>query len=261
MILYKYVSYEVGMKIIENNSVGFSLPCNFNDPFELEAAYPSEEGENPLELMFNGIRSWAKKDIWKRSTGILSLTRQPLNSLMWAHYGSQHTGIVIGIDSDIEEFTCEKTNLVPVQYGSVIYTDKKPDSSFLSKPTEEIEVGGTFHFPYGQLERLQRKFLFKPRCWSYEEEVRIAKCLKGIENSKNITSGTFSEINVEGTPLYLLPLPEGTIKEIYLGVRSNAMKSNEEQAFFTSVKKYQPKARIFECCISKFSWNLERSEL
>ncbi|MPY25008.1 DUF2971 domain-containing protein [Shewanella sp. YLB-07] len=249
------------MKIIENNSVGFSQPCNFNDPFELEASYPSEGGDNPVDSLFKGVRSWIKKDIWKRTTGILSLTRQPLNPLMWAHYSVEHTGMVIGFDSNIEAFTCEDTNLVPIQYGSVIYTGKKPDSRFLSKPTETMEVGGTFHFPYGQLERLQRMFLFKPMCWSYEEEVRIVKCLKGVDKTPSIKSGEFSEIEVSGRPIYLLSLPKGTIKEIYLGVRSSTLKSTGDHELYKVAKEHQPKAKIFACTISKSSWSLECSEL
>lgn len=106
MILYKYVSHEVGMKIIQNCSVGFTRPEHFNDPFEVEAAYHSVQGENPIGVMNNTQRS-IKKSIWKKTTGILSLTRQPLNPLMWAHYGCEHKGMVVGIDSSISEFTCE----------------------------------------------------------------------------------------------------------------------------------------------------------
>lgn len=257
MILYKYVSHEAGMKILENNSVGFSQPSSFNDPFELEAAYPSEDGSNPMDALFYDLQMCGKKNTWKRNTGILSLTRQPLNSLMWAHYGVNHTGMVVGIDASVKEFTCEKTNLVPVQYGSVIYTDSKPDSHFLSKPTETLNVGGTFHFPHGQLERLQRMFLFKPMCWSYEEEVRVVKCLKGIEDDKNIASGSFAEIEVSDKPLYLLDLPTGTIKEVYVGARSYVSETKHAKHFLSTVKARQPGISVFGCRISKSSWNLE----
>lgn len=57
MILYKYVSHDVGMKILEYGSVGFTQPCHFNDPFEVEASYPSTEGSNQIEVMLNGIRN------------------------------------------------------------------------------------------------------------------------------------------------------------------------------------------------------------
>ncbi|MCX5866030.1 MAG: DUF2971 domain-containing protein [Proteobacteria bacterium] len=250
------------MKIIEKNSVGFSRPCDFNDPFELAASYPSEEGKNPIDFMFNEIRTWAKKDIWNRNTAILSLTRQPLNALMWAHYGEEHKGLVIGFDAKINEFTCDKTNLVPVQYGNVIYTNKKPDTPFLSKPTEAIKVGETFHFRCDQLERLQRTFLFKPACWSYEEEVRIAKCIKGIEKSKTLKSGTFSEIKVDERPLYLLHIPKGAIKEIYVGVRrSQAMDLKNAKGFISTARKHQPDIKLFGCNISKCSWELESFDL
>lgn len=261
MILYKYVSHDAGMKILQNGSVGFTQPCNFNDPFEVEAAYPSTEGDNPIDVMLNRIRNSGKKSIWKENTGILSLTRQPLNPLMWAHYGREHTGMVIGIDSAISEFTCEETNLVPIQYGSVIYTNIKPDSPFLSKPTEPIEAGGTFHFPKGQLERLQRMFLYKPSCWAYEEEVRVAKCLKGIEDGTSIKSGTFTKICVGGRPLYLLNLPKDAIKEVYVGARSEYLDANKALGLIQDIRKHQPQVNVYGCGISNSSWSLDSFEL
>jgi DUF2971 family protein len=260
MILYKYVSKDVGIEIIKKNSIGFSNPCDFNDPFELEAAYPSIKKDN-LDDLFRGPMIWVKKHIWKHSTGILSLTRQPLNPLMWVKYGKEHTGMVIGLDSSINEFTCEDTNLLPVQFGSVIYTNSKPDSPFLSKPTEILMVGSTFHFPIGQLECLQRMFLFKPMCWSYEEEVRIAKCLDGIEKNKNIQSGSFSKIKVDDRPIYLLNLPKNTIKEIYIGTRSELRDNEKALGFLKLVKDYQPQAKTYRCGISNTSWSLESFDL
>ena len=256
MILYKYVSHTAGMKILENNSLGFTQPCHFNDPFELEASYPSPNG-NTFKDVIDDIRNWGKKSIWKENTGILSLTRQPLNPLMWAHYGAEHTGMVIGIDSSIEEFTCESTNLIPVQYGSVIYTNIKPIENFLSTPKKALEVGGTFHFPYDQLEKLQRTFLFKPMCWSYEEEVRVAKCLKGIETSKTIKSGTFTQVNIKDRPMYLLDLPKGAIKEVFVGVRSQTFENEHYAIFLETIKKMQPQVRVYGCKISSNSWSLE----
>lgn len=262
MILYKYVSHIAGMKILQNGSVGFTQPCHFNDPFELEAAYPSTEGSNPVDVWLNRTRTWVKKNTWKENTGILSLTRQPLNPLMWAHYGCEHKGMVIGIDSSITEFTCEETNLVPIQYGSVIYTNRKPDSPFLSKSTESIEVGETFHFPKGQLERLQRIFLYKPACWAYEEEVRVAKCLKGIEDSNSIKSGTFVKIDVDDRPLYLLNLPKGVIKEVYIGARSEFLDdANKALHLMQEIRDYQPQANVYGCGVSNNSWNLDYFEL
>ena len=169
--------------------------------------------------------------------------------------------MVIGIDSSISEFTCEETNFVPIQYGSVIYTNIKPNSPFLSKPTEPIEVGNTFHFPKGQLERLQRILLYKPACWAYEEEVRVAKCLKGIETNHSIKSGTFTTIYVDGRPLYLLNLPKGAIKEVYIGARSEFLDADKALDLIKSIHNYQPQANVYGCKISNNSWTLDSFEL
>ncbi|MDR4497425.1 MAG: DUF2971 domain-containing protein [Candidatus Scalindua sp.] len=62
----------------------------------------------------------------KENYAVLSLTRSPLNPLMWAHYGQEHSGIVIDIDINGAGFTNEKNNFVPVHLGNVIYTQTKP---------------------------------------------------------------------------------------------------------------------------------------
>jgi hypothetical protein len=261
MILYKYVSLEAGMRILQNNSIGFTQPSYFNDPFEVEAAYPVRHNSNPVDGFFSTLRNELKKNTWKTNTGILSLTRQPLNSLMWAHYGLEHKGMVVGIDCAINEFTDEKTNLIPVQYGNVIYTNVKPNSEFLTKPTEAIEVAGTFHFPRGQLERLQRMFLYKASCWAYEEEVRVAKCLKGIETNSSIKSGDFCTIEVSGRPLHLFQLPIGAIKEVYIGTRASELTPTTALKLVRDIREYQPNVEIYGCKVSRTSWSLEAFNL
>lgn len=261
MILYKYVSLKTGMKILKNNSIGFTQPSYFNDPFEVEAAYPLLVGDNPVENCFSNLRNELKKSAWKNNTGILSLTRQPLNPLMWAHYGSEHKGMVVGIDCSIDDFTNEYTNLIPVQYGNVIYTNVKPNSAFLTKPTEKIEVGGTFHFPKGQIERLQRMFLYKPSCWSYEEEVRIAKCIKNIESNSTLKSGNFCTIDISGRPLHLCELPKEAIKEVYLGARAYDLKPIDVLNLVNNIHSHQPHVKIYGCKVSRSSWSLEAFDL
>ena len=261
MILYKYVSHDAGMKIIQNSSIGFTQPCYFNDPFEVEASYPPAEGVNPINIALNEIRIYGKKSIWKQNTGVLSLTRQPLNPLMWAHYGCEHSGMVVGVDASISHFTCEDTNLVPIQYGSVIYTNIKPYTPYLSKSTVPLHVGGTFNFPKDNLERLQRMFLYKPACWAYEEEVRVAKCLKGIESSDTIKSGKFNTIDVGGRPLHLLSLPPGTIKEVYIGVRSEFQDAKKALQLIEEIRAYQPEAKLYGCGLSNSSWSLKSFNL
>ena len=145
MILYKYVGFDAGRKIIDNLSMGFSQPQHFNDPFDLPS-YPTEKSDNPKENLFSRVRKWVKTDAWARSTGILALTRTPTNPLMWAHYANQHRGMVIGIDAVAAGFTDQGSNLIPAQYGSVIYVSHRPDKPFVGNFNTPLEIGGTHHF-------------------------------------------------------------------------------------------------------------------
>jgi hypothetical protein len=47
MILYKHVSLEAGLKILESRAIGFSEPRDFNDPFETAARPCGSFGEGP----------------------------------------------------------------------------------------------------------------------------------------------------------------------------------------------------------------------
>jgi hypothetical protein len=116
MILYKYVPFDDGKRILENGSVRFTQPEFFNDPFDLPY-YPREASANPVGGIFDRLHTMGKEEIWKKNTGILSLTRTPTNPLMWAHYADKHRGIVIGIDAIAVGLTDEKTNHSLASFG------------------------------------------------------------------------------------------------------------------------------------------------
>ena len=258
MLLYKYVSYDAGLNILRNNSIGFTAPVYFNDPFEIEAeSYDPDPSlssgrQAGTRILASAIKSMAKH------TGVLSLTRAPLNPLMWAHYGLGHTGMVIGIDAAKSELVSEATNLLPVQYGGVIYTNERPRARLLSQ--SRLALGGSIvHFQKDSFEHLQRIFLFKPMCWSYEEEVRVVKNVHSVsESGGRIASGSFSVITVAGRPMYLLDLPRAALREVYLGIRSEPIKQSNERLFVESVLHLQPDITVFGCKIGESSWNLEK---
>ncbi|MEJ8827109.1 DUF2971 domain-containing protein [Variovorax humicola] len=39
-----------------------------------------------------------------RNVGVLSLTEDPINELMWAHYANSHSGFAVGLDMSNEFF-------------------------------------------------------------------------------------------------------------------------------------------------------------
>ncbi|MBF4437559.1 DUF2971 domain-containing protein, partial [Vibrio anguillarum] len=118
MILYKYMSFQAARSVIENSSLGFSCLEDLNDPFEC-TSFGFEESDG--SIITANIATNACKNRFSRNYGVLSLTRQPLNSLMWAHYGDEHQGVVIGIDVDLANLSDESAAIIPSQYGEVIY--------------------------------------------------------------------------------------------------------------------------------------------
>jgi hypothetical protein len=219
MKLYKYVSMESALRIVETSTIGFSRPEYFNDPFDRPFAIPLPT-TNPVDGMFAEIGAQGKSYIWGRNTAILSMTRTPTSPLMWAHYGDSHRGAVIGIDASAAGFLDEASNLIPAHYGSVIYLRQRNSGPFQSGFREPVLVGATHHFVISHYEKWQRLFLSKPLDWAYEEEVRVVKCIRGIqgENCKN-ESGLFSVVEVKkGQELHTFHLPPNAILEVYAGI-------------------------------------------
>lgn len=243
MILYKYVPFAGGERIIDGNAVLFAQPKTFNDPFDVPS-YPDELAGEPASAILGRLRTMAKNYIWAENTGILSLTRTPANVLMWAHYADKHQGMVIGIDVEAAGFTDEQSNLIPAQYGSVVYVSRRVTGPFASRPTTGITVGATHHFPTDHYEKLQRVFLHKPLTWSYEEEVRVIKSLHGLQGDKATTaSGTFSIVATEERTLHLYSLPKGAIREVYFGIRADL---GAVDAVAARVAKADPSIAVFE---------------
>lgn len=252
MILYKYVSFEVGEKILEKNSLGFSKAKYFNDPFDIPR-YPEEPTDDATKKLFADIRRLAKSHTWVENTGLLALTRTASNPLMWAHYADQHRGMVIGIDAAAAGLTDEKANLIPAQYGSMIYVSRRSEAPFSTTFKTALSVGTTFEFVPEHYEKLQRLFLNKPLYWSYEEEVRVAKCLAEIPAGGGTTrSGQFNVVRVADRDLHLYSLPTDSIKEIHFGIRAN-------ESAKTAVHESYPSIVTYECVLDDAAYSV-RSE-
>lgn len=256
MILYKYTSCEAGRSIVRGNSIGFAYPADFNDPFEL-TGYPVEGGSNPISQLLGTIRSEAKRGVWTRNSAILCLTRSQLNPLMWAHYGDSHRGFVIGFDATTAGFASTERNLLPAQFGSVRYTQHRPNHDLVSSAL--MQVGREFSYRTDLHEKLERLFLYKPLCWAYEEEVRVVKCVNGIEASHELPSGTFLVLDNAGRRLCVINLPEDSIREVYLGARNPIVAGRELDEFSAQLHRFNPRAQLFRCRVRENEWSIESS--
>lgn len=195
ILRYKYVPFDEdgSLCIIKDGTMKFTRPSELNDPFDCD---PERDEHKHLEyikerkdllknagdnLGLSPAQRLQKKDVMLKKVeiaiqnrefsqkavnefGICSLSRDPLNLLMWAHYAKYHTGFVVEfcIPTQAQGFSEEDALewLVP---HKVKYEQTKPIIS-----------------PYDdKLVMVDKYFLVKGHNWEHEQEERVIDGLRG----------------------------------------------------------------------------------
>jgi hypothetical protein len=126
------------------------------EAFLKAAGVVAHEGPNGLSQI---ARSFPPV-LWKRiesEAGILSLTSQPADILMWAHYADMHRGVCIELDTTLAEDFFDEVQ--PVRYA------------------HDIPVVDAFKFL--EEETASAVFLTKSDHWKYEQEWRVVRVPEG----------------------------------------------------------------------------------
>lgn len=238
MILYKYMSAKALKSALTKKTLRFSNPNFFNDPYD--CALSTSDEQHPTDKSFiTNILSRTHRD----RSGVLCLTRNQFNLLMWAHYGENHEGAVIGIDTTEAGLDCEQQNIIPAKSGSVIYTSVRPT------PTDmQLEVNMSANSDRGTLEKL---FLHKSIHWAYEEEVRVVKCINPEHNSAMILDKNTAFLDLE--------IPTHAFKSVYLGARVKNTPENNE--FASYVLQTFPSITFAKCRLDPKTWNIRASAI
>ena len=133
--LYKYKPInQFTLDIIANDRIFYPLPGSFNDPFDTKCSFKNKSAltqtadekkiaqafpdENPSDItVFTRTDLTQEIDVFKNrlnNFGILSLTGNAKNILMWSHYADSHRGVCLIFD------TSDDTNIfgqaIKVQY-------------------------------------------------------------------------------------------------------------------------------------------------
>jgi hypothetical protein len=276
MILYKYYGFNSGLAALKSGRLGFRQPAFFNDPFELTFFSNASGPDSKLSQLQTNTEQL------KKSVAILALTRTPLNSLMWAHYGQEHTGFVIGYDVSDSFLSSREYNLIPVDAGDVVYTyTKNPHLLNIESMDQfhQIYLAGQGVEPDEQrcveVENLIRKlFLTKHASWVYEEEVRVVKILQSLcetcEDYQSDPLRSFEKITRMVAPQCGLSLVEGlyiyrtpaNIKEVYLGVRNPLIYGSSSHESLVIDSSLTTKANneswvVFKLTMDTSSWALK----
>ncbi|WP_434627093.1 DUF2971 domain-containing protein [Chromobacterium sp. CV08] len=235
MILYKYVSYETAKIISKTPGLRFSPSDSFNDLFETSCHFFKDYKTEEIFGEFN-------RENALRRYGMLCLSRSPINQLMWAHYckddvNGLHSGAVIGIDVEKAGLKSVGNLLIPVQYGSVIYTATKPDYNYKDSYSDSLFSGDASAFSSVDLEALQRVFLHKHSSWGYEEEIRAVKRLE------------------ENGP-YIYQIPADAIVDVTFSYGLDF--GDHADSLFDIFKTNLPNCVPYLCFPDKKTWQLDR---
>jgi hypothetical protein len=248
-LIYKYYGFEAGIEALKRKTLGFNTPTKFNDPME-----------GRLWLHQMGVQG-DFLNTYLENIGILCLTENPMNPLMWSHYGQSHTGFVIGYDINEPIFRQQADCVFDVTEGEIFYS---PEFNTTTPEDDSLQALQWLCFGMNeprtpQIEQtLRHIFLMKQNCWSYEEEIRVIKILGNFgEEQQDWVSATGNNFQTISTPispmtslsmngLRLLNVSSGSIKRIILGMRNPLLKDNTNVIVDDDVKSIveMPETRI-----------------
>lgn len=247
ILYYKYLPPE-RLSYLDDELLRYTQPIDLNDPFECLPKKPSEKefkniikkvfellykkeipfNENAEILELEKIYNEAYQNV-NNDIGILSLTKNWNNTLMWSHYTNSHKGFCVGFDPKDEYFQnflssdLKKSKIIM----EVVYSDKR------------VEIPMEF----GKKKLEFEPFITKSTDWKYEEEVRVISTLNMSDK----------KINSNPVEIHLFKVPHKLIKEIVAG--ANMDKENEDL-----IKDFCTKNKIefYKSKISDEQFNMER---
>ena len=138
--------------------------------------------------------------------GILCFSEINDSHVMWAHYASDHRGVVIGVDTADTGF---------LQLGQL----KKVE--YLPNPPVYDAAIGAMGFWRQKLDH-----------WAYEREWRIVRELRDCE-----------QVNAQDIPIYLCAFPRTMVKSIYLGIRASTETEHRIRTIVTGTHVHLCRAR------------------
>ncbi len=177
---------------------------------------------------FNNVFDRAKNNV-NNELGILSLSKNWNNTLMWSHYTNSHKGFCVGFNPNHKFFDNYVSN--DGKYSRTVHE--------VSYSENRIKIPICF-----SEERLYFKpFITKSIDWKYEDEVRV---LSSLNLANKI-------IEFQPLDLYLFAVPHSAILEIIVGANISSENKNVVQYF---CKKNN--INLFEAKISDTKFDMER---
>lgn len=246
--LFKYMSAGRLLALLKQPSIRFTQPNALNDPYEchltldrktlLENYREFRRAGDPgisverldesvamaeSQLVIDALLHYRER---RNSLGVVSLSEDPLQLLMWAHYADEHRGSAIELD-------VTHPALLPRSDGGEHYSDIR-----------KVEYTQKKIFGVPSPDTIVKVLSTKSTDWSYEREWRLVRTL-------NLTRKAADSIHV-------VDLDLSAIRAIYLGAHFDA-KSLSEIVKLTSSGKH-PTPEILKVHIAPQRFELRTTD-
>lgn len=186
---YKYLPFSEGsLKSLSDSTMKYTCPLDFNDPFDcfpyydtaglkdlhktrpdllaraarargLRGAKKITERSRMIAELRNRVEDGEFAKDLLRGVGVVSLSKNPRNILMWSHYAQYHQGFVLEFRIPLwgyeEDMPLTEQRLMPFP---VKYSERRP----------HVDVALT-----NESSLLEDSLLTKSVDWQYEEEERV----------------------------------------------------------------------------------------
>ncbi len=233
---YKYRQFDMnGIRILLDKEIYFAKPGTLNDPMD-----SSHDIIKTVNSIFDSTKDPVHRDIIKSlygdhyiksdtgesfsilqviaknspNAGVFSCSEDCANTIMWAHYGGNHTGLCLGFDEGYFDSLLDNREAHDVMGGSAVSYKSNVDferivTEFVNETIIKAMInGGAIDLSTHDMQEVQHKlitefFLVKHLAWEYERERRyvteIAKTMPfPPEALKEIIVGSkISEMNLK----------------------------------------------------------------
>ncbi|MBS1728495.1 MAG: DUF2971 domain-containing protein [Armatimonadetes bacterium] len=240
-VVYKYQTSAVTIgHILGKATLRFTPPGDLNDPFEC--------GPDPGDAFINAVRDKTRtlaealmgrgfdpnlatelltdkvlrgsfQKAFGKFVGVLSLSRNPCDELMWSHYADNHAGVVIGFDSTHNFF----------QPGNGISRDGLKNVAYQAKrPNVPLQPLGPAYDAtlLDNRELTDSLFFTKSPIWSHESEVRVL--------------GLIDDVPTTSLP-GVVKFPSDMVLEIIIGART---KADDIDKIYSIAEVSYPRAKV-----------------
>ena len=265
--LYKYRKFDTNaLRILESKELYFATPETLNDPLDcqlpvltlLNQVIASEPAGRPRDLLLKlrdmnvtnretGEVEFAHRtfETLPLTTGVLSLSRNPTDALLWSHYADGHRGFCIGFDVSyfadlITEWQrhgllgADDVRYVEVPPFRDLWLQKARDIEAINSVSREDKDAAKAEFWESYVRDIIVTVLTtKSKDWAYEREYRAVKKQPGA-----------------------VAFPPSALKEIIFGLRSSEADQGMIRTLLNGPEWKHVRFRRPVCTVGTFAINL-----